>query len=103
MLQVMLKASNIVPLAGAMAHCRGLAPVGATPTSCGNRPVGGGVAGSVREWAPKLVVRTPLLLLGNMLAGLNVVGLVNESTLRWGLRTVMAVGCINRVFRVYFV
>lgn len=62
-LQVMLKASIIVPLSGAMVHCRGLPPVGGMPLLLtGNILVGRGVAGCVKASTLALVVRMPLLL-----------------------------------------
>lgn len=105
-LQVMLKASIIVPLSGAMVHCRGLTLVPGMPLLFpGNILVGRGVAGCVKESA--LVLRMPLLLPGNKLVGRSVVGLVKESTLREVVRIVVAVGsltvgCVDLVFMVYF-
>lgn len=108
-LQVMLKASIIVPLSGAMVHCRGLPPVGGMPLLLtGNILVGRGVAGCVKASTLALVVRMPLLLPGNIPAGRCVVGLVKESTLGWVVSTVVAVGslsvvCVDLVFMVYSV
>lgn len=106
-LQVMLKASKIVPLGGVMVHCRGLTVVVEMSLLFpGNILVGCGVAEGVKESALVLVVRMPLLLPGNILVGCGVVGLVKESTLRWVVRTVVAVvsltvGCVDLVFMVY--
>lgn len=103
-LQVMLKASNMVPLSGAMVQCRGLALVGGMPLVFpGIIPVGRGVVRCVRESAPTLAVRRPLLLPGNILVGPSVIGLVKESTLTWGLGTVVAVGCRDLGLMVYLV
>lgn len=69
-LQVMLKASIIVPLSGTMVHCRGLTLVGGLP----------------------------LLFPGNILVGRGAVGLIKESVVEVGSLTVGCVDLVFIVY-----